>query len=279
VLGGARGVSALLAPEQVDVPALIGLSKGEAAGAATEVGLAANVEAKVHDFSAPGTVIAQDPATGTVTEGDAISLTISTGPAPLAVPDLVGMTVDVATVRLKTHQLELGGVIQRFDIAPEGTVIEQDPANGRLPWGSKVALVVSKGPQSIALPDVTGMTVGEAKKTLIEAGFKVTVTDVFSDKFAEGKVVGTIPSGGAQAPEGSTIEIQRSMGREFKELVMPDVRNMSLDAARTQLLNMGLRVTVQEVNEGCASPTVADTDPLPGQKIHENDRVALFVVC
>jgi hypothetical protein len=38
---------------------------------------------------------------------------------------------------------------------------------------------------------------------------------------------------------------------------------------------------VQEVNdENCGGGgTVADTDPLPGEKVRENDLVALFVVC
>lgn len=280
VLGGARGAAAFLAPQQVDVPALVGLSKDEATTAATELGLTTTIAAKVHDFSVrPGYVISQDPARGTMTEGAAIALTVSTGPPPLAVPNVVGMTMDVATVRLKTHQLEIGTVTNRFDVAPAGTIIEQNPSDGRLQWGSKVGLVVSRGPRSVGVPEVTGMTVEKAKGALLAAGFEVTITDVYSDNVAPGKVVGTVPGGGAEAPEGSAIEIQRSVGPEFKELVMPDVRNLSLDAARAKLLNLGLRVSVQEVTSGCPNPTVADTDPLPGAKIHENDRVALFVVC
>ena len=280
-LGGARGVAAFLAPEQVDVPSLVGMSKGAAGTKAKDLGLGITIAEKVHDFSVPGHVMAQDPATGTITEGESIVLTVSKGPLPLPVPNLVGMTIDVATVRLKTHQLEVGAVTDRFDVAPEGTIIEQNPFDGRLEWGAKVDVVVSRGPRSIGVPDVTGMTVLEAKETLLAAGFKVSVSDVYSDKFAAGKVVGTDPGGGTEAPEGTTIDIQRSLGREFKELVMPDVRNMTLEDARAKLLALGLRVTVQEVNDaGCGdSGTVADTDPLPGAKIHENDRVALFVVC
>jgi beta-lactam-binding protein with PASTA domain len=54
---------------------------------------------------------------------------------------------------------------------------------------------------------------------------------------------------------------------------------MSLDAARAKLVGLGLRVSVQEVTSGCTNGTVVDTDPLPGTKVRENDRVALFVVC
>lgn len=280
LLGGAQAVASFLAPQEVDVPSLVGMSKQEATAAAEEVGLEVAVEAKVNDFRVPpGRVLSQDPEGGMLLEGKSIALTISTGPAPLAVPDVIGMTVEVATVRLRTHQLEVGKITTRFDAEPEGTIIEQNPADGKLGWGETVDLVVSKGPQSIGVPDVTGMPIAKAKDTLIAAGFQVSVSDVYSDDVAAGNVVGTLPGGGTEAPEGSTIEIQKSIGPEFEELVMPDVRNMSLDAARSKLVGMGLRVTVQEVTSGCTNGTVVDTDPLPGTKIRENDRVALFVVC
>jgi serine/threonine-protein kinase len=279
LLGGARGVAALLAPEDVEVPSVTGLSKQQAAAAAKDVGLTTTIEARVNDFAPAGLVLSQDPAGGILKEGQPIALTISMGPPPLPVPTVVGMTLEVATVRLKTHQLEAGAVTRRFDVAVEGTVITQSPADGKLPWGEKVDLVVSRGPQSIGVPDVAGMTVGKAKEILVAAGFEVTVTDTYSDDIEVGRVIGTVPGGGVEAPEGSTIEIQKSIGPEFKELTMPDVRNMSLDAARAKLLGLGLRVSVQEVNSGCSNYTVVDSDPLPGQKVRENDLVALFVVC
>jgi serine/threonine-protein kinase len=280
LLGGARAVASFFAPQPVEVPSVVGMTRQDAMAAAEEVGLTVTVEARFADLSAdPGEVISQDPADGVLLEGKAIGLTISTGPPPLPVPNLVGLPLDVATVRLRTHELELGQVVNRFDVAPEGTVIEQSPSDGKLEWGEKVDLVVSKGPQSIGVPDVIGMPVAKARSTLTAAGFEVTITDVYSDDVPEGDVVGTIPGGGSDAPEGSTIEVQRSMGPEFEILTMPDVRNMYLDEARAKLVGMGLRVSVQEVTSGCTNPTVVDSDPLPGTKVRENDRVALFVVC
>jgi serine/threonine-protein kinase len=281
LLGGARGVAALLAPQEVEVPDLVGMTRATAETTAAEAGLEVTIDQKVADLRVEaGAIVAQQPTDGVTTEGEVVALTISTGPPPMDVPKLTGMTLGIATVRLHSRQLELGEVTHEFSIEPEGTVIDQSPVDGRLEWGTPVAIVVSKGPQAIAVPDVTGMTVAKAKEILTGSGFEVTVTDAYSDEIAEGRVVGTVPGGGTEAPEGSTIEIQRSIGPEFKEIVMPDVRNMTLDAARAELLNLGLRVTVQEVTEGCGSGgTVADTDPLPGEKIRENDLVALFVVC
>jgi serine/threonine-protein kinase len=281
LLGGARGIAAFLAPQEVQVPALVGMTRAAAETQAAAVGLEVRVDQEVADLrTEAGAIVAQQPAGGVTTEGEVVALTVSTGPPPMAVPKLKGMTLDVATVRLHSRALELGEVTHEFAVADEGTVIGQTPVDGRLERGSAVDLVVSRGPQSIGVPDVTGMTVAKAKQVLVDAGFEVSVTDAYSDDIKVGRVVATVPAGGTEAPEGSTIEIQRSIGPEFAELVMPDVRNMTLDAAREKLLNLGLRVSVQEVTEGCGgSGTVADTDPLPGTKIRENDRVALFVVC
>ena len=281
LLGGARGVAALLAPQEVEVPDLVGMTRATAETAAAEAGLEVAVNQKVSDLRVEaGAIVAQQPANGVTTEGEVVALTISTGPPPMDVPKLKGMTLDIATVRLHSRQLELGDVTHEFSVEPEGTVIDQSPVDGRLEWGTPVALVVSKGPQAIGVPDVTGMTVAKAKEILTGAGFEVAVTDAYSDEIAVGRVVGTVPGGGTEAPEGSTIEIQRSIGPEFEEIIMPDVRNMTLDAARAQLLDLGLRVSVQEVTEDCGGGgTVIETDPLPGEKVRENDRVALFVVC
>ena len=278
-MGAARGVAALLAPDRVQVPRVIGMTQKEAAATAREAGLTIEVRSKQADlFADPGTVMRQTPDEGVIVEGSPIAVVISTGPPPISVPDVTGMDLDIAAVRLRSHQLEVGVITRRFSSFPEGAVISQG-VEGRAAWGTKVPLVVSKGPESIGVPDVTKMTVAEARRVLKDAGFAVTVTSVYSDTVGEGKVVATVPGAGSMAPEGSTIEIQRSMGPEFETVVMPDVRNMSVVDARSRLVSMGLRVYVNDVN-GCGEGgTVADTDPLPGQKIRENDRVALFVVC
>lgn len=279
-LGGARGVAALLAPQEIEVPDLVGMRHERAAELAESAGVTVEIVRRANDFSTEdGEVLSQDPASGVMTEGEVIELVVSKGPPPVGVPSLTGMTLDVATVRLHTRQLEVGRVTRKHDVAEEGTVIAQKPSSGRLEWGTKVDLVVSKGPLSIPVPDVTKMTVRDARAALTDAGFKVEITDVYSDDIAPGKVVGTVPAAGSEAPEGSTIEMQKSIGPEFKELIMPDVRNMSLDAARAKLEGMGLRVFVSEVGGSCTNGTVVDSDPLPREKVRENDRVALFVVC
>ena len=62
-LGGARGIAALLAPQQIDVPKLVGLMRGEAKSVSEDEGLEMKIARQVHDFgSKPGEVLTQDPA-------------------------------------------------------------------------------------------------------------------------------------------------------------------------------------------------------------------------
>ena len=278
-LGAARGVAALLAPDLVDVPSVVGLTQKRASAAARAAGLTIEVRTKKADlFADEGTIIRQSPADGSIVEGSPVSVVISTGPPPMTVPDVTGLPLDIAAVRLRSHELVVGKTTPRFSSQPEGTVVAQG-VEGRAPWGTEVPLVISKGPRSIGIPDVIKMDVEEARRELKAAGFAVTVTSVYSDTVGEGKVVATVPGAGTMAPEGSTVEIQRSMGPEFEPVVVPDVRNMSVGEARERLLSLGLRVDVRDF-DGCgANGTVADTDPLPGEKVRENDLVALFIVC
>jgi eukaryotic-like serine/threonine-protein kinase len=155
-----------------------------------------------------------------------------------------------------------------------GIVIEQNPPNGKLPLGSSVSVVVSKGPQTLSVPDVTGSTPTQAKSALRGAGFEVSLTSEYSDTVDEGMVIGTNPAAGSAAAEGSTIQVVVSSGPRYEMVTMPDVRNMSVDSATAQLEALGLRVNIVEV---CSGTMVQESDPIAGTRVRENETVALFV--
>ncbi|MGH2757229.1 MAG: PASTA domain-containing protein [Actinomycetota bacterium] len=280
LFGAVRAGAQVFGPGNAEVPELIGMTLEEARAAAENAGFEINVLDHRADVRADeGEVLRQDPPTGLLREGSPIGVIVSSGKPHTFVPSIVGMDLATAKVRLASRQLKVGEIRRRFDAKPEGTVIGQDPKIGDARWGSSVILIVSRGPRTIPVPDVTKLTVPKAKQKLIDAGFEVTVVGVYSDSVGKGKVVETSPPGGSEAPEGSVIEIARSLGPEFKKVRVPDVRNMSLSAARAKLEALGLRVWVREVEECGGGGTVADTDPLPGTIVRENDRVALFIVC
>jgi eukaryotic-like serine/threonine-protein kinase len=275
--GGARAIAALTAPDRVDVPDLRGASRSRAATTLGELGLQLTIQRREQSRHVEaGHVISQDPASGVLLEGRAVTVVLSSGPPKVTVPDLTGMTKSQVQVRLRASGLELGGTSNEFSLEPEGTVVSQKPADRRVRWGSSVTIVYSKGPRSLDVPQVTGMRFAAAAEELKKTGFKVERVDSYSDDVAKGVVASAEPAEGVSAPEGTTVKLYVSIGPEFKELTMPDVRNLPLDLARSRLESRGLRV---DVVQSCGSngTMVVDSDPIAGVSVRENDVVALFV--
>jgi eukaryotic-like serine/threonine-protein kinase len=99
-------------------------------------------------------VIRTDPEAGTqVSEGDTITVFVSTGQETTEVPVLVGQTSVQAQAVLASADLVLGAVDDEFSDRPEGTVIRSDPAAGTtVDVGSQVDIVLSRGPEPTPTP-------------------------------------------------------------------------------------------------------------------------------
>jgi serine/threonine-protein kinase len=193
-------------PPQVPVPDVVGKSRDDAVSALTAAGLQANVHT-VHSSKTPDTVTAQDPQGGTkVIKGSRVRINVSTGPQPVSVPYVIGLSFDQASAQLQSA----GFAVARRNVdsnQPKDTVVAQDPTGSAAP-GATVTLSVSKGPKQSTVPDVTNQDQDSATSTLQAAGFKVKVVkqDV-QDPGLDGIVLSEDPSGGTMAPQGSTVTI------------------------------------------------------------------------
>lgn len=273
----ATAVAALTAPGEVTVPNIVGLSDEQAARRLKELGLHAVVAGRARSWDHErGRIVAQEPSQGVLKEGSRIELIVSSGPPRIPLPALVGLPLDVAERRVAARASEVGAVRVRHDEAPEGIVIGQKPSPGMIAFGESVELVVSKGPRLVAVPDVTSLTKKEAVIVVREASLRPVVVEAYSDEVDVGGLIGTNPPAGTSVPEGERIEILVSVGPRYEEVKMPDVRGMSVDAATAKLEDLGLRVQVRQ-SCGGGGTIVADTDPISGTTIRENDLVVLFV--
>jgi beta-lactam-binding protein with PASTA domain/predicted Ser/Thr protein kinase len=189
-----------------DVPSVVGKSRDDAVSTLANAGLKANV------FLVPSgkplnTVTAQDPAGGTtVLKGSPVRINVSSGPAPVTVPSVVGLSFDVASSQLQ----QAGFAVARKDVPSDqakDTVVSQEPTGSAAP-GATITLSVSKGPKNVVVPDVTSQDEQSATATLRSSGFKVTVQDqTVSDPGLEGIVLEEHPPTGTKAPKGSTVTI------------------------------------------------------------------------
>jgi serine/threonine-protein kinase len=149
------------------------------------------------------------PDGGTLAQvGDRIRLFISSGLEKVVVPNVVGLDLD--TARRSLEDKGFVPVVERQDSQePENNVIEQRPAAGdKAAKGDRVTIVVSKGPQTVAVPDVVGLTRGDARGELEHAGFQVAVRErVVPDQTDDGIVVDQRPAPRTELKKGRTVII------------------------------------------------------------------------
>lgn len=126
---------------------------------------------------------------------------------PATVPEVVGVDQDLAVERLR--DAGLGHRVQsQQDDAAAGTVVEQLPAAGAgAREGDEVTLVVSTGPEQVAVPEVVGLPATEARAALEAAGFVVEEQQQERTGFTSGQVATQTPGGGNRAEAGSTVAI------------------------------------------------------------------------
>ena len=198
-------------PKEVTVPDVTGHTRDEALTTLRDAGLEPTSVEDYSDEVPAGQVIATDPpADAVIHEGDAIAVTVSKGPAPVEVPRLAGTARDTAIARLKALGLDPVVADQVYDDnVRAGAVVSTSPAAGTVAHhGDKIELVVSKGPKTFDLPDVTGKSEQDARAILTKLGLKVKVEYVNTIFFfRSGKVDSQDPPPHAAVKRGDVIRL------------------------------------------------------------------------
>jgi serine/threonine-protein kinase len=194
------------------------------------------------------------------------------------VPLLIEKTEAQAKDRLEAAGLEVGTVDRAYsDTVKRGAVITTDPEPGtRIRDNDSVRLVVSDGPETVKVPDVQGYRLDRARTVLKQDGLQPgMVTREFSDDVGKGFVISTDPARGTERRAGSAIALTVSKGSPID---VPDVTGESLDEAKADLEEAGLKVEVasQEVTSAeFDKGQVARQTPRDGSTAAEGDTVTL----
>ncbi|HEX8629850.1 MAG TPA: Stk1 family PASTA domain-containing Ser/Thr kinase [Catenuloplanes sp.] len=177
VKGGTVTVVLSLGPERYPVPDVVGKETELARSELEGLKLVWKKGPDRFDDSLPkGVVVAVEPKVGDqVKPGDTVTVTVSKGKAPIAVPNLVGKNINEVRGLLQQRGLTAVEVYKDSD-KPKDEVIAQDPANGTgVEKGAKINLEVSKGPALVTVPRVKDLPCQQAKAALEALRLRVRV--------------------------------------------------------------------------------------------------------
>ncbi len=238
-----------------------------------------------------GTVATQRPKPGTLYgEGGIVVLSVARDPLKTEIPDVSGLPVARALARLRAAELQPRAqeVPSR---EPKGIVLRQLPAPGtEVPNGSPAIVVVSSGPNLAVVPNVVGMTTGEATAAVTKAGFRSRVDRVPGTE-PEGTVLAQNPPGGKRALRTTVVRINVSMGpgggtttvvttaTTESEATVPDT--VGQDEATAQSTFEGAGFRVQVVDRPTTDPNqdgiVVRQTPPGGSKAPSGSAITIFV--
>ncbi len=276
-LGVAWGMG-LLGVQSLPVPDLTGKTTDEAQLLISEAGFTlGEVKPEFSKEVEAGLVIDQSPVPGApAEEGSAISFVVSKGPRQVEVPEVVGLKEDEAIQAIEDAGFVAKGLAdQPSSKVPIGSVMKQSPAAGEMvDEGSQIEYVVSRGVETVAVPNVVGKKRSTAESTLKDAGFKVKVSEEYSESVDKGLVISQNPNRGIEVAKGSTVSIVVSKGPE--RIAVPDVIGKTEADAKAALDNAGLKAKVTyELHSN--SGTVLEQSPSPDTQVARGSTVDILV--
>lgn len=191
-----------------DVPNVVGKGQDEASRTLTDAGLALGAVTDAYSEEVPpGQVISQSVAAGTSLAHDStVDVVLSKGREPRTVPTLTGKGASAAKSSIEALGLVASPTEAYSDTVPEGQVISQQTREGSTVYrGDSVSYTVSKGPETVTVPDVVGLQRQEARNKLEGSGLTVQEDLILGGFF--NTVRSSDPAGGSKVKKGSTVTI------------------------------------------------------------------------
>ncbi|GAB0107115.1 hypothetical protein JMUB6875_61070 [Nocardia sp. JMUB6875] len=135
-------------------------------------------------------------------------------------------------------------------------------------------------PKTIAIPDVVGSLIAEAKAQLEKAGFVVKEVQR-EDKRAKGTVVELDPAAGTARAAGSTVTAYVSTGPTTTTITVPNLVGLTFDTAKAKLQALGWKGTLQQtttkVTDSTKAGKILDQTPAAGTSLAPDAAVTVAI--
>lgn len=161
------------------------------------------------------------------------------------VPALTGLTENEALNKAKANNLI--AVVSEYktesNVEP-GKVLEQDPESStEVKKGTIIKLVVSKGEEQVSVPNLSNMTLENAKIQLNKLGLEIgEITKENSDNFEAGKIMQQHPDAGTSINKDSKVDVVISLGKKEELVEMVDLIGTDISQASNKLKSIGLNI-------------------------------------
>ncbi|SRR6266540_5451159 len=194
------------------VPRVLGLSLQEASDQLRKSGLQVqDGGSEAHPTAPQGTVVWQDPPPGvSAPAGLRVTLVSSEGPPKIPVPDVAGLSGELARRLIAAAGLTVAAQVESVQAAaaPGIVMLTRPAATSVLSPGAPVTVVVSRGAPTIAVPDLLGLSQADARTRLELDGLDLgTVTRRRTRDANPGTVVGQKPAAATLAAPGTVVDI------------------------------------------------------------------------
>ena len=266
------GISVL--GNKIVIPSLAGMSQTQATNTVAELGLKIGQIQEVFSEDVPkGKVITSNPpGGGRVEVAGEVLLIVSKGKDRIEVPELIGLTVEEATAALKSKNLKIVRVSEKYNYTLEaGLIIDGNPPSGSpVRKDSSVDLIISKGPEQVELTNFEGKTSDQAQSELTSAGLIVNSNYEYSETVPIGTVISQTPSDVSTVGKGEKIELVISKGPS--KIFIPNVYSLSKLEATKILEDLGFKVEFKYIAN---RKTVTDMVPKSGTAVTPGSTVTI----
>lgn len=260
-----------------EVPDVRGMSANEAVTALERSGFRSELYYTKNDMVPAGMVLGQAPRRGRIPKGLTVGLDISEQYRFLRVPNIVGLPMDEACRMLEETGFRWVCSESFSSKVKEGVVISQKFAPGDMvKERHQFHFTVSKGPETVVVPDVEGLSVDRARVRIVHYGLKYAVREFFHDTVKAGKVFNQSYHAGQQVERGTKVILEVSKGPDLR--TVPSLVGMQPDWVEWKLNISGFGVKYIWQYTDCEPGGVVTAQyPDGGSKLRRNGEVTVTV--
>jgi serine/threonine-protein kinase len=226
-------------PDDGHIPRVVGMTYDAASTALEKAGFhAIKGQTRFHKTIPEDVVLEQDPPAGSLQKrGADVTLAVSGGQASATVPEVAGSSQQQAKVAIENAGFTFGSISEQTSNLARGAVISSiPPAGTTLELPATVSIIMSQGPSSLQIPDLTGRTLPDARSTLEQLGLRLGATSRDTSSFMpENTVLSQAPAAGAMVSAGASVNLRLSR-------FPPPPRAPSVDTTHVDSLQHGPRV-------------------------------------